>query len=100
MIVADVNALSRDEFVGRFGTVYEHSGWVAEQVWVRRPFASRDQLRDLMRSAVEGAPRDRQLALLRAHPDLGTRAKIGEFSRDEVRRESDWISWRLASTRC
>jgi 2-oxo-4-hydroxy-4-carboxy-5-ureidoimidazoline decarboxylase len=81
--IAQVNALGPDEFALHFGRIYEHSQWVAEQVWVKRPFASRDRLRDLMRSEIEGAGRNRQLALLRAHPDLGTRAKIGEFSTNE-----------------
>jgi 2-oxo-4-hydroxy-4-carboxy-5-ureidoimidazoline decarboxylase len=83
MTLAQVNALSRDEFTEYFGRIYEHSPWVAEQVWPKRPYQSRDQLRDLMRSEVENAGRDRQLALLRAHPDLGTRAKIGDFSANE-----------------
>jgi 2-oxo-4-hydroxy-4-carboxy-5-ureidoimidazoline decarboxylase len=83
MTLAQVNALSRDEFTECFGKIYERAPWVAEQVWLKRPFETRDQLRDLMRSEVENAGRDRQLALLRAHPDLGTRAKIGEYSTKE-----------------
>lgn len=83
MTIAQVNALGRHEFAEIFGKIYEHSPWVAAQAWEKRPFESRDQLRDLMRSEVENAASHRKLALLRAHPDLGTRAKIGEFSRDE-----------------
>ena len=83
MTIAQVNTLSRNAFVDTFGTIYEHSPWVAERVWANRPFDSRDQLRDLMQSAVDQSPRDGRLALLRAHPDLGTRAKIGELSTSE-----------------
>jgi 2-oxo-4-hydroxy-4-carboxy-5-ureidoimidazoline decarboxylase len=81
-----VNDLSREAFVDQFGKIYEHSAWVAEQVWPKRPFQSLDQLRELMRAAVDDAEHDRQMALLRAHPDLGTRAQIGEFSTSEQKR--------------
>jgi OHCU decarboxylase len=83
MTPGQINALGLQEFVDLLGGIYEHSTWVAEHVWHKRPFQSRDELRGLMRLEVEGAGRDRQLALLRAHPDLGTRAKIGEYSARE-----------------
>jgi 2-oxo-4-hydroxy-4-carboxy-5-ureidoimidazoline decarboxylase len=84
--IAEVNDLSREAFLDRLGKVYEHSPWVAEKVWSERPFASRDQLRERMRTEVENSGEERQLALLRAHPDLGTRARIGELSANEQRR--------------
>ncbi len=83
MTIGEINALGLQQFVDLLGGIYEHSTWVAEHVWHKRPFQSRDELRGLMRLEVEGADRDRQLALLRAHPDLGTRAKIGELSTRE-----------------
>lgn len=48
-----------------------------------RPFQSSGQLREAMWSEVENAGHSRQLELLRAHPDLGARARIGEFSARE-----------------
>lgn len=36
-----------------------------------------------MTAVVDAAPEDEKLALLRAHPDLGTRAKVGRRSADE-----------------
>jgi chitin deacetylase len=56
------------------GAVFEHSPWVAEGAWRRKerfgPFASADELhRALMRTVTE-APREQQLALVRAHPEL------------------------------
>jgi 2-oxo-4-hydroxy-4-carboxy-5-ureidoimidazoline decarboxylase len=81
--LAQINSLDREQFVQKLGGIYEHSQWVAESVMQQRPFHSRDALRDLMRAAVENAGRERQLALLIAHPDLGTRARIGEVSARE-----------------
>jgi 2-oxo-4-hydroxy-4-carboxy-5-ureidoimidazoline decarboxylase len=81
--LAQINSLGREEFLQKLGGIYEHSPWVAESVWPKHPFQSRDALRDLMRAAVENSGRDRRLALLLAHPDLGTRARIGEASARE-----------------
>jgi 2-oxo-4-hydroxy-4-carboxy-5-ureidoimidazoline decarboxylase len=63
--------------------VYEDSPWVAERAWVRGPFVSLDELCKAMNSVVLEASAEEQLALLRAHPDLGTRARIGESSTSE-----------------
>jgi 2-oxo-4-hydroxy-4-carboxy-5-ureidoimidazoline decarboxylase len=65
---------SRREFVGALGDVFEHSPWVAEAVFDGGPFASVEALHAAMSRVVREAPRDAQLALLRAHPDLAGRA--------------------------
>jgi chitin deacetylase len=70
-------------FVGRYGGVFEHSPWVAEAAWERGPFASLDALHRAMMAAVREAPRERQLALLRAHPELaGREAGAGMLTAD------------------
>jgi 2-oxo-4-hydroxy-4-carboxy-5-ureidoimidazoline decarboxylase len=66
--------LGRSEFVGVLGDVFEHSPWVAEGAFDGRPFASVEALHAAMVRVVRAAPRDAQLALLRAHPDLAGRA--------------------------
>ena len=40
MTFAQLNLLSRDEFVRIVGQVFEHSPWIADATWPRRPFAS------------------------------------------------------------
>jgi 2-oxo-4-hydroxy-4-carboxy-5-ureidoimidazoline decarboxylase len=55
------------------GHLFEHSPWVAEETWPRRPFASIEALHAALCATMRAAPRDRQLALIRAHPDLAGR---------------------------
>jgi OHCU decarboxylase len=86
MTMAEINALTLPHFVDLLGEIYEHSPWVADRVWHKRPFQSSEELRGLMKLEVEAANREQQLSLLRAHPDLGTRAKVGEFSSNEQKR--------------
>jgi 2-oxo-4-hydroxy-4-carboxy-5-ureidoimidazoline decarboxylase len=83
MKLAELSDLDRDTFVAAIGAVYENSPWVAERAWGKRPFASLDRLCAVMNSEVLSAMHDEQLSLLRAHPDLGTRARIGEASARE-----------------
>ncbi len=83
MTLAGLNSLSPEEFVETLGGVFEDSPWVAQGAWGLRPFRSLAELHDAMRRQVEDAAPERQLALLRAHPDLGSRASMSETSARE-----------------
>jgi len=69
----------KSEFLDRFGHVYEASPWVAEGVWPDPP-VDRDALASAMAAVVDAAPRERKLALIRAHPELASRAKMADAS--------------------
>ena len=86
MTLAELNACDRDAFVGALGWVFEDSPWVAERAWPRRPFRSLDELHTAMTDIVRQATEPEQLALLRAHPDLGTRARVSDASGGEQQR--------------
>jgi 2-oxo-4-hydroxy-4-carboxy-5-ureidoimidazoline decarboxylase len=83
MTVAELNTLDREDFVAAIGWVFEHSPWVAERAWAARPFATLEALHRAMIAQVEAASPEEQLALLRAHPDLGARARISAASTEE-----------------
>jgi 2-oxo-4-hydroxy-4-carboxy-5-ureidoimidazoline decarboxylase len=83
MTLVELNACDRHRFVVELGWVFEHSPWVAERAWGRRPFASIGQLHGAMAAEVSMARPEEQIALLRAHPDLGTRAQISDASKGE-----------------
>ncbi len=82
--------MARPEFVRVFGGVYEHSPWIAETVWELGPGpdsdmdAARDTAEGILRAfrtVVDRAGKEKQLALLRAHPDLAGRLAIaGELT--------------------
>lgn len=67
----------RAGFVERFGSTFESSPWVAEEAWEEGPFGSASELHAAMVRIVERAPSERQLALIRAHPELaGTELRL------------------------
>lgn len=83
MTIQQLNQLSQEEFVARLGAIFEHSPWVAEGAWATRPFASVAALHTAMTRCVEESGRELQLSLIRAHPDLGSRAKMADASVQE-----------------
>jgi len=76
----ELNVLSQNQFVEAVGWVFEHSPWVAEGAWPQRPFRDVGELHRAMVAVVTDADRERQAALLRAHPDLGARARMSDAS--------------------
>ena len=70
--------MNKEEFVRDFGSVYEHSAWVAEQAYDRATIDTHNlaELTQALRREVDESGKDRQLALLCAHPDLAGKAAV------------------------
>lgn len=81
--IQQVNALSSAEFEKVFGHVAEHSPWVARNAAGDRPFVSRESMIRAFQEAVHSASETAQLALIRAHPDLASKAKLTNDSNRE-----------------
>ena len=74
--IEQLNAADRAEFVRLLEGSYEHSAWIAERAWVRRPFSSLAHLKLSLADEVRAAGREAQLGLIRAHPELAGKAMI------------------------
>ncbi|MEM6440928.1 MAG: 2-oxo-4-hydroxy-4-carboxy-5-ureidoimidazoline decarboxylase [Pseudomonadota bacterium] len=82
--------LSREAFSARFSGVYEHSPWIAEAAWDAGlpPDADNPEgLSQALDAQVRAGGRDRQLALLRAHPDLAGRLALAGGLTEDSRSE-------------
>ena len=75
--------MDRASFTATLGWIFEESPWVGERAWASRPFADVTALHRAMVREVEQATPEEQLALLRAHPDLGTRVRMSAASTSE-----------------
>ena len=81
MTLAELNRLTRPQFEAALGAIFEHSPWVASDAYAARPFSSIESLHAAMTHAVLQASPERQLALIRAHPELaGAEAKEGTLT--------------------
>ena len=71
--IARLNRQDEAGFVAGVGALYEHSPWIAALAFPHRPFADRQALHATMQRIVREASQQRQLDLIRAHPDLAGR---------------------------
>lgn len=83
--LTQLNSFSCEEFIRVVGPVFEHSPWIAEATWPKRPFASVEALHAALCETVRGAGEEKQLALIRAHPDLvGKLALAGQLTKEST----------------
>jgi 2-oxo-4-hydroxy-4-carboxy-5-ureidoimidazoline decarboxylase len=79
----ELNRMDEPAFVAAIGDVFEHAPWVALIAHGARPFPSLNELYETMVAAVRGAGDERQIALIRGHPDLaGTAAREDTLTAD------------------
>jgi urate oxidase len=67
------SAMSREDFIARFGGVFEHSRWIAERAFDGELGPVNDTATGIhfsLRSQFRMASDDERLGVLRAHPDL------------------------------
>lgn len=81
LTLADLNRMDAAAFAASLGGIFEHSPWVAERSFAKKPFASLDSLHGAMVAAMWAAGDAEKLALLRAHPQLaGKEADAGTLT--------------------
>jgi OHCU decarboxylase len=70
--------MTRDEFLSRFGTVFENRPDLAVEAWDRagtwQPAAGAEGLHRAFAAVLRGLPPDALLSFLNDHPDLASRA--------------------------
>ena len=80
-----INSLGREAFVDAFGSLFEGSPWIASEAWEDGPFESMAEMHETLCEVMYGASRERQLELIRAHPNLVGRAALaGTLSREST----------------
>jgi 2-oxo-4-hydroxy-4-carboxy-5-ureidoimidazoline decarboxylase len=73
--ISELNACDKAAFVAALGNIFEYSPWIAEQAASMRPFAGVRRLFEAMKVAVDHAPGELRLALIKGHPDLANKTQ-------------------------
>jgi OHCU decarboxylase len=85
-------SLEKCDFVSTFGAIYEHSPWIAEQVFDHGLTKEHDQIEMLHRLFCDvflSADKDAQLGVIIAHPDLaGRAARAGELTKESTNEQA------------
>jgi 2-oxo-4-hydroxy-4-carboxy-5-ureidoimidazoline decarboxylase len=81
----ELNRSACDAFVRIVGPVFEHSPWIAGITFDQKPFADFATLHRALCDTVKNSGEEKQLALIRAHPDLvGRLALSGKLTREST----------------
>jgi 2-oxo-4-hydroxy-4-carboxy-5-ureidoimidazoline decarboxylase len=84
-----LNHATRVAFTASLGHLFEHSPWVAEETWPRRPFRDAAHLHAELCRTMQSAPIARQLELIRAHPDLAGRlARQNQLTKESTNEQA------------
>jgi 2-oxo-4-hydroxy-4-carboxy-5-ureidoimidazoline decarboxylase len=87
--LSQLNSCSCGEFVRVVGPVFEHSPWITEVTWPKRPFANVEELHRALCKTVTDAGEEKQLDLIRAHPDLvGKLALTGQLTKESTNEQA------------
>jgi 2-oxo-4-hydroxy-4-carboxy-5-ureidoimidazoline decarboxylase len=81
--LADLNQMDQAAFTDVLGAVFEETPAIAHDAWHQRPFHSVAHLHQIMVEIVRSLPPVEQHELIKAHPDLGSRAKMADASVQE-----------------
>lgn len=86
--LSHLNQCGSSQFISLLAGIFEHSPWVAEQSVSRRPFESVDHLHRLMFETVLNSPDEKQLQLIRNHPELaGKEAESGSLTNESTQEQ-------------
>ena len=81
--IAQLNQMSQSEFTAALGEIWEETPEIAKRTWHNKPFENSTALYEAMTDVVNQMSEAEQLALIQAHPDLGSKAKMAEASVEE-----------------
>jgi N-carbamoyl-L-amino-acid hydrolase len=87
LTLEQLNAAEAAEAARLLDGLYEHSPWIAQQALTQRPFRSLAHLKQAMADIVREAGEAKQLALIRAHPELAGKAMVARTLTSESTNE-------------
>jgi 2-oxo-4-hydroxy-4-carboxy-5-ureidoimidazoline decarboxylase len=89
LTISQLNQFSQAEFVRIIDRIFEHSPWIAETTFAKTPFADFENLHRALCETVKNSDGEKQLALIRAHPDLvGKIALAGQLTKESTNEQA------------
>lgn len=87
--LSQLNTATIEEFTQELAEIYEHSSWIPNKAWSKRPFSDIESLHNEMLKIVEDSSNEEKLKLLRAHPQLaGKEAKTGTLTESSTEEQT------------
>ena len=81
-MINKINKLAKSEFIKVFGNIFESSSWIAEKLYKLKPFDNFEDLSTKILDIFENTAKENHIKILKAHPDLANKTKIGSLTAD------------------
>ena len=79
-MINKINKLPQSEFIKVFANIFENSSWIAIELYRQKPFGNFEDLSSKILDIFENTTKEGQLKILKAHPDLADKTKIGSLT--------------------
>ena len=83
-----INKLPKSGFIKVFANIFENAKWIAEELYNQKPFNSFEELSSKILNIFETATKEKQLKILKAHPDLANKTKISLLTLDSLKEQA------------
>ena len=87
-MINKINKLPKSEFIKVFANIFENATWIAEKLYNRKPFNNFEELSSKMLNIFEAAKKEKQLKILKDHPDLANKTKISSLTPDSLKEQT------------
>ena len=88
-MINKINNLSKNSFVEVFGNVFENAVWIAENLYLQKPFKNFIDLKEKIFHIFENTNKENKLKILNSHPDLADKTKLGLLTPDSNKEQSN-----------
>jgi len=87
-MINKINKLPKSEFIKVFANIFENAIWIAEKLYNQKPFNNFEELSSKMLNIFEAAKKEKQLKILKDHPDLANKTKISSLTPDSLKEQT------------
>ena len=87
-MINKINKLPQSEFIKIFANIFENARWIAEELYVQKPFNDFEELSSKTLNIFETATKEKQLKVLNSHPDLANKTKISSLTPNSLKEQT------------
>ena len=87
-MINKINKLPKSEFIKVFANIFENAIWIAEKLYNQKPFDNFEELSSRMLNIFGAAKKEKQLKILKDHPDLANKTKISSLTPDSLKEQT------------
>ena len=87
-MINKINKLSKSEFIKVFANIFENARWIAEELYNQIPFINFEELSSKILNIFDTSSKEKQLKILRDHPDLANKTKISLLTPDSLKEQT------------